>query len=72
MLAEIMLILQLFGRFTQLRVNHLAPSRHLCHLFKDHRIVDGLLCVLPPGERPVVLAQDAGNYSTISFPVFTS
>ena len=34
---------------------------HLCHLFKDYRIINSLCCVLAPGERSVALADNARN-----------
>ena len=52
MFSVIMLVLQFLRSRTDLRVNHLALCRHLCHFLQNNRIMYCLTCVFPPGNGP--------------------
>ncbi len=69
MLAVKVLLLDVVGSRLDIMVYNLGKPCHLCDLFKDNGVVNGLICILAPGEWPMVLAQNSLGVPVVYSPL---
>ena len=69
-LAIKMLILDIVRSRLYLRIDEFGVTRHLCYFFQYDCIVHCFCCVLAPGERSMVLAENGRRVDRIDASLF--